>query len=248
MKETDAGGYFSQRLAARRERLTLAAGRAAIKTLVAVCRDAWQKGLLDGLSGNASVRLGEDRFVVTASGVPKGRLDERDFAVLDLTGRLLRGSKKPSSEWRLHAALYRRSPLCRAVLHTHPPALQALENGERLAGSRRALDEILASGVDLYEARYWLKRFVAAPDAAPGGEETGESAAEALARPREAAPLAVWLPRHGLAAMGETLADAYSVTEELEHLASVSARSRALNAIPTSRAFRAPARKNDGSQ
>ncbi len=172
---------------------------------------------MDGLSGNASARTGEDFFVITAAGACKGRLRDGDFVQLDTSGRKIWGDKKASSEWRLHAALYEAFPEIRAVLHTHPVNLQALERATNAKPSVAA--DFLPSW--LQESEIWQKRFAVAEEAPLGSVAVGENAASALRSLSAPFPRAVWLPRHGLCAAGAKIDDALAIADELEHMAKV---------------------------
>lgn len=74
-------------------------------------------------AGNLSVRS-DDGAWVTASGVRKGSLSERDFLRVDLAGRVREtpGGGRPSAETSLHLAVYRSVPAAGAVLHVHTVA------------------------------------------------------------------------------------------------------------------------------
>ncbi|WP_405086608.1 class II aldolase/adducin family protein [Microbispora sp. NBC_01389] len=80
-------------------------------------RRAADLGLVIGTSGNLSARKG-DLVVVTPSGVALDRLRPEDCPVLDLTGRVVDGGTRPSSETPTHLALYEATS-ARAVVHTH---------------------------------------------------------------------------------------------------------------------------------
>lgn len=80
-------------------------------------RRAAELGLVIGTSGNLSARDG-DLVVVTPSGVALDRLRPEDCPVLDLTGRVVDGGTRPSSETPTHLALYEATS-ARAVVHTH---------------------------------------------------------------------------------------------------------------------------------
>ena len=93
-----------------------------------VGRRIWQKGFCAGNEGNHSVRVpssgGAPRFVCTPTGISKGFLDPDDVCVIDENGELVERNtrgRKPSSEIKLHLALYRKRPDVDAVIHSHPP-------------------------------------------------------------------------------------------------------------------------------
>lgn len=182
---------------------------AAIADLCSICHQAWQKNLMPGWSGNASVRVAS-RIIITAKGVPKGFLSSAKCLTVDMSGQVEAGQGEPSSEMALHLALYKRFPQCGAVLHSHPAFLQALELRLRNPDSFFALD--------LYEASVYRKKFHYAPPTPPGTRELGEKAAGAVSA-GSTMPFGVWLGLHGLVVAGVTLSDCLCLTEELEHLA-----------------------------
>lgn len=70
--------------------------------------------------GNAS---GFDRAsglaVIKPSGVPYGKLQPSDLVVVDLDGKIVEGSLRPSSDLPTHLALYRAFEGVNGVVHTH---------------------------------------------------------------------------------------------------------------------------------
>lgn len=96
------------------------AGRALAETAAAL----YGRGWMEGTAGNISVRLpGGDTALITASGRNKGALSANDVvevSVHDATA-VHDGAPRPSAETTIHAALYRLSPDCQAVVHAHPP-------------------------------------------------------------------------------------------------------------------------------
>lgn len=77
------------------------------------------EGLSQGTSGNVSVRVPEG-FLITPSGVPYDRITPAMMVQVDLQGGW-QGAWKPSSEWRMHADIYRFKPQAGAIVHTHSP-------------------------------------------------------------------------------------------------------------------------------
>jgi L-fuculose-phosphate aldolase len=84
-----------------------------------------QRGILAGTEGNFSQRLPDGRVLITARGAWKGRLTAADFSLLDARGARLEGAE-PSSEWRLHLAVYGAHEKAAAVVHAHPTWATAL--------------------------------------------------------------------------------------------------------------------------
>ncbi len=202
------------------------------RSIADICAAAWTRGLLSGVNGNVSVRVGEqgDAVVITRRGAAKGRLAPGDLIRLDLaTGKRaeLSGSARPSTEAPMHLAIYDRLPHARAIVHTHPPCLLALE--------QNAPGQNPLAGLDLFEARLFVQQMALAGELQPGSVGLAEAVASAAAGAAppdgpNADPLAhvpqgeshaVFLSKHGLVCWGEDLNEALALTEELESLARV---------------------------
>ncbi len=93
--------------------------------IVHIGRRMWLRGFASATDGNISVRLSEGELLTTPTGVCKGFMAESALVKLDMDGNVLEREGKPSSEIRLHLALYRENPGIGAVLHAHPPAASA---------------------------------------------------------------------------------------------------------------------------
>jgi ribulose-5-phosphate 4-epimerase/fuculose-1-phosphate aldolase len=85
--------------------------------LVAAGRTLTALGLSPGTSGNISIREG-DFMYMSPTGTELHALDPNELAVVTLAGEHLSGPR-PSKEFPLHRALYRRDPTARAVVHLH---------------------------------------------------------------------------------------------------------------------------------
>ena len=85
----------------------------------------YQRGLVAANDGNLSVRVGENALWVTPTGVSKGFMTEDMLVKLDLDGNVLAGTRKASSETKMHLRIYQENPDVRAVVHAHPPAATA---------------------------------------------------------------------------------------------------------------------------
>jgi L-fuculose-phosphate aldolase len=93
---------------------------AARQQLVRIGAAMQQRRLVVAAEGNLSVRLGGDRFLTTPRGVAKGELAGDDLVEVDLAGRSADPARAASSEWGLHAEIYRRCPDAGAICHGHP--------------------------------------------------------------------------------------------------------------------------------
>lgn len=78
-------------------------------------------GLIAGNSGNISLRDGA-AMLISPSGITPDRIDAQSVVACSLT----HPAPGASSEWALHAAIYRGRPDLHAIVHTHAEAATAL--------------------------------------------------------------------------------------------------------------------------
>lgn len=174
---------------------------------------AFHEGLFSGTSGNMSCYLREeDLMLITPTSVRYDVMRAEDIVVLRLDGTVVEGHLKPSSEWRMHAAVYESCPDVNAVFHTHSPYATAF------AVVRKSIPAVLI------ESRIFLGGDVRCADyAAPGTKEVGLNAIPAL-RDRGGCTLA----NHGVLAVGKDLAQAYLRAEYIEDVAKIYTYSKAI--------------------
>lgn len=172
--------------------------------VAAFARRMWELGLVAGSYGNISLRIG-GLVVITPSKVPYDVLRPRMVPVIDLEGRVVDGISPPSTEWRLHLAVYRRRPDVGAVVHTHSPYATAA------ATSLRELPLLADEGRGSFGEAIPVASY-----APPGTPELAEAAVDALGEGK-----AVLLARHGALAVGRTLREAFLLAQMVEEIARV---------------------------
>jgi L-fuculose-phosphate aldolase len=174
--------------------------------LAAACRLAYARGLVAAMAGNASTRC-EDGFLCTPTGCSLGEVRPEILVHCDGLWQPCAGGH-PTSEWRLHAALYTASDHIGAVLHTHSPfaTLLALEN--------RSVPPLTP------EAAHYLGLTPCVPFAPPGSEELARLTVTAVTPHAHAALLA----RHGAVAWGASPREAFFHAELLESVCTLAWR------------------------
>lgn len=168
--------------------------------LVAAARRLDAAGFMPSKSGNLSVRDG-DGFVITPAALPYAETTEADLVRVVAGGSAI-GRHRPSSEWQLHAAVYRARPEVQAVVHTHSPRATALSCARRGIPPFHYM-VLLADG-----------EVPCADHATFGTEALAVNAIAALEGRR-----AVLLANHGVVACGATLTAAVALAFEIENLA-----------------------------
>lgn len=92
--------------------------------LVEAYRQLGPLGLTFGSSGNVSLRGGPG-MIITRSGATIDGVTVADTVAMELGGKV-HDRKPPSSEWSMHAAIYRAYDRAHCVVHTHADACTAL--------------------------------------------------------------------------------------------------------------------------
>jgi L-fuculose-phosphate aldolase len=174
----------------------------AAEDLVAAARALDARGFMPSKSGNLSLRTPRG-CLITPAALPYAETTGADLVEIDFDGAVLAGHRRPSSEWRLHAAVYSARPEAGAVVHTHSPCATAL------SCARQGLPAFhymiaLGGGADIRCSAY----------AAFGTAALAEACVESL-RGRRATLLA----NHGVVAFGSCLAGAKTLAMEVENLA-----------------------------
>ena len=196
--------------------------------LVEIARDFHARGWMHGTAGNLSAREDAEHFWVTASGQPKGRLDESDFLLVRAAdGAVIesaRAGNKPSAETAIHRAIYARFPEARACLHGHSVDACLVSARARPKARALRLPQIeMVKGLDIWEQKPKadLPLFENTLDVARIAEEIGR-------RFRKAPPAvsALLVRAHGATVWGRGLQEAYNRFEVLEFILGYMARTR----------------------
>jgi L-fuculose-phosphate aldolase len=168
-------------------------------------RSLYRRGFVVACEGNLSIRIGNDRILVTPAGACKGLLAPGDLLVTDLDGLVVSGTGRPSSEMQMHLRVYRSRPEVGAVCHAHPP----IATGFAAAG--RALEEAV-----LPEVVMDLGTIPLAPYGTPGTMELS-AGLQSLVPNHDA----ILLANHGVVTCAQDLVTAYYRMETVEHFAHV---------------------------
>ncbi len=81
-------------------------------------------GLNEQSTGNLSIRL-DDGMLISPTGATNDTIAPETIVKTMLDGEW-EGDRRPSTEWRMHAEVYRQFPKVRAVVHTHSDNCVAL--------------------------------------------------------------------------------------------------------------------------
>jgi methylthioribulose-1-phosphate dehydratase len=194
--------------------------------LVEIARDFHARGWMAGTAGNLSAREDDGHFWITASGKPKGRLDEDDFLLVRIKdGAVVEkrvSTDQPSAETSIHAALYRLFPDARACLHGHSvEAMLAAGRMKKGAISLRLPPVEMIKGFGL-----WQKNPKADLPLFENHLDVAKIARDIEMRFRKSKPAvtALLIRDHGPTVWGASLQEAYNRFEILDFLLKYSGR------------------------
>ena len=205
--------------------------------IVRVCHRLYERGLIAGAEGNVSARLSGDVILATTAGVCKGDIDETHVVALTPDGRAMDPNRTPSTEIRMHLALYEQRPDVAAVVHAHPPTA----TGFGVAG-RDFMAPVLP------ELLFLIGPVPLVPYGQPG---TPELPAQIVPFAREHD--AFLLANHGVTTVGRSLDEALHRMESLEQGARIILTAHQLgrvNELPpeSAEALRNSRKKSRGAQ
>ncbi len=187
------------------------------KEIIEVGMRIYSRGYVASNDGNISARIGNDRILITPTGVSKGFMKSADLIILDQNGNILEGKRKPSSETAMHLQIYKARPDINSVCHAHPP----YATGFAVAGI--PLTKMILPEVIIVLGKIPLVEY-------------GTTGTEKLYKKISKYVFdydAFLLANHGAVTLGKNVLDAYHKMETLEHASQIQFIARQLGNITT---------------
>ncbi len=177
-------------------------------------RRIYDRNMAAANDGNISVRLNDNEYLCTPTGVSKGFMTPESICCVDKDGNLIRsnGDFRPSSEIKMHMRIYRKRPDVGSVVHAHP-----------VFATTFAAAGIPLSQPVMSEAVLTLGCVPLAPYGTPSTTEVPDSIEPYLECFDQ-----VLLENHGALTWGKDLITAYHRMESVEFYAEILYRTRQL--------------------
>lgn len=177
-------------------------------------RRMYSRSMVAANDGNISVKLSDNEFLCTPTGVSKGFMSPECICKIDALGNVIEanGSFKPSSEIKMHLRVYRERPDVGSVVHAHPIYATSFA----IAGiplDRPIMSEAVVSLGYVPVARYGR----------PSTEEVPDAVAEYVQDFD-----AMLLANHGALTYADSLMNAYMKMESVEFYAQMLYQARML--------------------
>jgi len=171
--------------------------------VVSICHKIYNKGYVSAYDGNVSLITKKKTVLFTRSGICKGDVTEDDILEFDLSGSLLKGEGKITTEFKLHLFAYSRRPDVNAVVHCHPVYATAFS--------------LIGKGLDEHHFPEVILTLGKVPLCKYGTPSTNDLPLSL--EPYIDHSWAYLLQNHGALTLGGDLDDAYYKMEKLEHTA-----------------------------
>ena len=177
--------------------------------MVTTARLIWERRLTNAAGGNFSVRVAENRILISPSMMSEEKhcmLNPEDFLLIDYEQNILEGSGKLSRETVMHVLLLKNFSEIGCVIHAHPFYCMPFVIKSKPIPS---LSEATMGRGDVGCIK-WAKAYT---------EELSRNVYGYFEEHRELAsktPIAVIMPLHGVVVSGGDIYKAYSMLERIE--------------------------------
>ncbi len=171
--------------------------------IVKICHRVEAKGFVAATDGNISSRLPNGNILATPSSLNKGSVQIEDLVEITMDGKQVGGTRRLSTEMKMHLFIYNQRAEVNAVVHCHP----IYATGFAAAGislKENVFPEVIVGLGSIPLARY----------ATPSTDEVGESLFPFIKTHD-----AILMANHGVVTYGIDLWDAYYKMEKVEQIA-----------------------------
>ncbi len=167
-----------------------------------ICYKMWQQGWVAANDGNVTVKLDEDTFLATPTGISKSFMEPDKLVKINGKGKILEALEgyRPSSEIKMHLRCYQERADVGAVVHAHPPTATGFALAHKPLDTYSLIECVIAIGA-----------VPIAPYGTPSTDEVPESIAPLLPNHD-----VILLENHGALTVGSDLTTAYYRMETLE--------------------------------
>ena len=97
----------------------------AIEEVIEVAKRLDDKGLVNAFEGNISIKRG-GKIYITPTGKSKATLTPEKICVMDSEGKQIAGIFEPTSELKMHTAVYKMRDDISGIVHAHPPFMPSV--------------------------------------------------------------------------------------------------------------------------
>jgi L-ribulose-5-phosphate 4-epimerase len=174
--------------------------------IVEAAKSIFKKGLVENNEGNVSLRVGKnEEYLITPTANQYEHLTKDQIVHMSFDGVPLSSGKLPSTEVKLHVAIFKSRPKVQCVIHTHSPF------ATMLSVARKSIPIIMEEQIIYLGGSIDISQYGEAHT-----EDAGEVAIKALGYKN-----AALLASHGVIVCGKSASNAVKNAELVEKLAKI---------------------------
>lgn len=173
------------------------------RLVVQTCHELYKNQYVCAYDGNVSIRYGE-YVLATPTHLCKRDVSEDDLIIVNLNGEKVFGKREPTSELKVHLAVYNKVSAAKAVVHGHPIYTTAIYRDGKNPNS-----SVLTESQDTF------KQIPIVPAHRPGSALLAEDVGKVMNLETQVCIM----EKHGAVTWGQSLEEAYFLLESLERLA-----------------------------
>jgi L-fuculose-phosphate aldolase len=172
------------------------------KEVAGFMRRLYSHGLTTTSGGNISLRVSDNRILITPSATDKGEMYWSEVGIMSLDGENLTPDLKPSIESEMHLSIFRKRDV-KAIVHAHPVFATSFTAMKRKIDTSLTAEACAILGDPLFVS-YALM----------GTKELAEIVSDNISRSD-----ILLLENHGILSVGSNLLQAFDRIEVLENAA-----------------------------
>ena len=184
--------------------------------IMKACMRMKEYRLISLTGGNISLKIDDDTYIMTPSGMLYEDMTIDDLCVVDHNGRLKEGFRKPTSDAAALIYIYDHMPEVKATIHTHQPYATAI------GMNNDSLPACMVNLIDANHARIHVAPWTKSQDIGMG-KLAVEYAGDANT---------VIMKHHGVISFGKDLEEALYAAVYLEEAAKTYVMARIMGAVP----------------
>ncbi|GAB3807687.1 class II aldolase/adducin family protein [Virgibacillus kimchii] len=171
------------------------------QAIINAAKRLYELGIMTGLEGNYSIKLEENKLLISPKGIKLHDLNEHDLIICDYEGNIIEGKHQPSSGLTMHRIIYENRPEINTVFHTHSIAATSFAIANQpIPNSLEVLNDFAGGEIP-----------VAAPYAPLGSDDLANNIKLAMNN-----SYAVLLKNHGVLCFGKDVDHAVNVSWSVE--------------------------------
>lgn len=182
------------------------------KEIVRIGKLLYDKNLIIASDGNISTRLNKKIILITPSGLCKGRLKPHEIVRMTVEGEpIIQSNVKPSSEFQMHLALYKKRLDIHSIIHAHPLYTTTLASANYQIKQKVKEYFLKLSEVSQMVGQIaWVRKYQ------PGSKELAKATVQKITKSN-----IVILANHGIIVVGENLNQTLYRIERVEFASTI---------------------------